>query len=299
MNIEHLKTLQEIARLNSFSEVARKLHISQPAVSFQVQKLEQELGVKLIDRSQRAVELTEAGKRLVRFAEAVGDERQKLWRDLENMRHEISGELLAGASTIPGEYILPPLLAKFKNMHPAVTIKVDISDSMAVMDRVRDNIYEVGFCGVPPDGRDLEYFKIAGDEIVLIVNRDNPLADKTETSLEELDDEPFIFREETSGTQMSLERMLEEAGAGIKNLKPQLVLGSTQAVISAVAAGAGIAFISSLAIKANMPPGVKQVKVRGLHFNRDFFCVFRRDKILSRLSEEFKNFLQIETAPHA
>ena len=102
MNIEYLKTFQEIARLSSFSEVAKKLHITQPAVSFQVQKLEQELGVKLIDRSQRSVVLTEAGKRLLAFAEAVEGERDKLRRDLENMREEISAAGEPGSRTGSG-----------------------------------------------------------------------------------------------------------------------------------------------------------------------------------------------------
>jgi DNA-binding transcriptional LysR family regulator len=299
MNIEHLKTLQEIARLCSFSEVAKKLHISQPAVSFQIQKLEHELGVQLIDRSQRSVELTEAGKRLLRFAETVEEEREKLRRDLDNMREEVTGELLTGASTIPGEYILPGLLAKFKNLHPAVTIRVEVSDSLTVMNRIRENIYETGFCGVLPDGQDLGHFKIGEDEIVLIANREHPFAGKTEIRPEDLAGEPFIFREDTSGTQRSLEKMLEKSGLDISKLTPRLILGSTQAVISAVAAGAGIAFISSLAIKDGGAPAVKQIPLHGLHFNRDFYCIFRRERAASRLSDEFKSFMQTETSIHA
>lgn len=299
MNIEHLKTLQEIARLKSFSEVAKKLHISQPAVSFQIQKLEQEMGVTLIDRSQRAAELTVAGKRLLKFAEAVEEEREKMRRDIDDMRQDIFGELLTGASTMPGEYLLPPLLAKFKNLHPGVTVQVEVSDSLTVIERVRGNIYETGFCGVPPDGEDLHYFKIASDEIVLIVNGENPLSAKAEVKPEELTGEPFIFREATSGTQRSLEKMLEKAGISIDIFKPRLFLGSTQSVVSAVAAGAGISFVSSLAVKSGGNPSVKIVKVRGLDTKRDFYCIFRRDKLMSRVSDEFKNFIRIETAPHA
>jgi DNA-binding transcriptional LysR family regulator len=298
MNIEHLKTFQEIAKIGNFSEVAKKLHISQPAVSFQIQRLEQELGLQLIDRSQRSVELTVAGKRLLRFAEAVEGEREKLGRDLEKMREDISGELLIGASTIPGEYILPGLLAKFKNLHPAVTIQVDVSDSLTVIVHIRGNVYATGFCGSVPEGRDLEYFKIGGDEIVLIVPAEHPFANKNEVAPEDLEGEPFVFREATSGTQRSLEKLLEKSGIDIGKLTPQLVLGSTQAVISGVAAGAGIAFVSSLAIKNGCSSAIKQIKVQRLHLNRDFFCVYRRDKLMSRLNEEFMNFVRIETTPH-
>ena len=289
MNIEHLKTFQEIVRLGNFSEAAKKLGISQPAVSFQIQKLEQELGIRLIDRSQRAITPTKAGKRLLRFAEAVEGEREKLRQDLEQMREDISGDLLIAASTIPGEYLLPTLLAKFKQRHPAVKIQVDVSDSLTVINRIRDNTYEVGFCGIAPEGKDLASFKTASDEIVLIVFPGHPFAGKEEVSPEELEGEPLIFREATSGTQRNLENLLARGGADIKKWSPQMVLGSTQSVIAAVAAGAGIGFVSNLAIKGST---VKQVRVRGLRLTRDFYCVYRQERVVSRLLEVFINFMQ-------
>jgi DNA-binding transcriptional LysR family regulator len=293
MNIEQLYTFQEVVRLGSFSEVAKKLGISQPAVSFQIQKLEQELGVRLIDRSQRTIIPTAAGKRLLRFAESIETEREGLLRELEQMREDISGDLQIAASTIPGEYLLPPLLAEFKKRHPAVKIQVAVSDSMTVIDRIRDNSYEIGFCGVIPEGRELSFFKVADDEIVLIVFDGHPFAQKGEITPDELGGEPFIFREGTSGTQRSLEKLLVPAGMDIKKWTPHLVLGSTQAVVSAVVAKAGIAFVSSLAIKNNVHSSrVKEVRVRGLHLNRDFYCVFRRERSASRLYEEFIGFLQ-------
>jgi DNA-binding transcriptional LysR family regulator len=297
MNIDHLKTFQEIVRLGSFSEVAKKLGISQPAVSFQIQKLEQELGMRLIDRTQRTITLTAAGKRLLRFAEEVEAKRESLREDLEKMREEISGDLLIAASTIPGEYLLPPLLAEFKQRYPAVKIQVDVSDSLTVIGRIRDNTYEIGFCGIAPEGHDLVSFKIASDEIVLIVHPEHPFARKGELSPDELEGEPLIFREATSGTQRSLENLLSQAGMDIRKWVPNLVLGSTQAVVSAVAAGAGIAFVSNLAIKKGATPyQVRQVRLRGLKLGRDFYCVYRQERIVSRLLGGFINYVQIETS---
>ena len=295
MNIEHLYTFQAVATLGSFSEVAKKLGISQPAVSFQIQKLEQELGMRLIDRSQRAIMLTAAGKRLLSFAETVDIEREHLQHDLEQMRDEIAGDLLIGASTIPGEYLLPPLLVKFKQRHPAVRIQVDVSDSVTVINRIRENSYEVGFCGLAPEGQELASFKIARDEIVLIVPPEHPFAKKGEIAPEDLEGEPFIFRESTSGTQRSLQALLSNAGFDIRKWTPHLVLGSTQAVMLTVAAGAGIAFISDVAYKKGLAPGrVRQVSVRGLKLSRDFYCIYRKERIVSRLYEEFINFIRIE-----
>jgi molybdate transport repressor ModE-like protein len=299
MNIEYLKTFQEIVRLGSFSETAKKLGISQPAVTFQVQKLEQELGVRLVDRSQRNIALTQAGKRLLKFAEAVGAEQEKLKRDLEQMRDKVSGELNIAASTIPGEYLLPTLLAKFKQRYPAVKIQVDVSDSMTVISHINDNTYDMGFCGIKPEEKELTSLKTAEDEIVLIVFPKHPFAGKGEVAAEELESEPFIFRETTSGTQRNLENLLGKAGLDIRQWTPHLVLGSTQAVIAAVAAEAGIAFVSNLAIKQCAVQGlVQQVNVKGLKLKRDFYCVYRQEKITTRLLQEFIDFIKTEAIRH-
>jgi DNA-binding transcriptional LysR family regulator len=297
MNIEHLRTFREIARLCSFSAVAKELGISQPAVSFQIQKLEQELGTRLIDRTQRAITLTSAGQRLLRFAEEVEGQREKLQYDLDEMREDVSGDLNIAASTIPGEYLLPPLLAKFKQQHPAVKVQVTVTDSLTVINHVRDNVYEIGFCGVEPDGKDLTFFKIGSDEITLIVFSGHPFAGRGEITPGELMGEHYVFREWTSGTQRSLENLLARGGIDIRKFTPQLVLGSTQAVIAAVAAGAGIAFISSVAVRRGATlAAIREVKVRGLQMGRDFYCVYRRERATSKLYEEFRNFIKIETA---
>ena len=297
MNLDHLKTFQEVVRLGSFSEVAKKLAISQPAVSFQIQKLEQQLGIRLIDRTQRAITLTAAGKRLLLFAESIEAEREQLQHDLEHMREEVSGDLLITASTIPGESLLPPLLSKFKRLHPAVRIQVDVSDSLTVINGVRDNTYEVGFCGVPPEGQDLTSFKVASDEIVLIVFPEHPFARRSEVSPAELQDESLIFREVTSGTQRSLESLLSQAGLDLGKWVPNLILGTTQAVVSAVTSGAGIAFVSNLALKQSLALGlVRQVDVSGLRLRRDFYCIYRQERVVTRLLQEFINFTRIEAS---
>ena len=293
MNIDYLKTFREVVRLGSFSEVAKRLSITQPAVSFQVQKLEQQLGVRLIDRTQRAVTPTAAGKRLLRFAESVETEREKLLEDLDEMRDEIAGDLLIAASTIPGEYLLPPILSNFKKLHPSVRVQVDISDSMTVINGIRQSSYEVGFCGVVPESKDLESFKISEDKIVLIMAPEHPFAEKKEISPIELEGEAFILREVTSGTQRNLENALARAGLDIRKWEPELVLGTTQAVVAAVASGAGIGFVSNLAIKQSLALGlVRQVNVKGLELNRDFYCIYRQERVVTRLLEEFIGFIR-------
>lgn len=284
-------------KTGSFSEAAKKLSISQPAVSFQIHRLEQELGIRLIDRSQKALTITEAGKQLISFAESVRRQYQELQYNLEHLREGIEGELVIGASTIPGEYLLPPLLGEFKALHPAITAEVIVSDSLHVIGCINDNAYEVGFCGVKPEEKDLDYFKIGEDEIVLIVPPEHPFAQKKQIAVTELRGEPLIIREKTSGTQQSLDMLLRKHKFDISGLTPHLVLGTTQAIISAVETGMGIGFVSNLAIKKSLDLGlIKQLSVEGLSLRRAFYCVYHRKRITSRLPEEFISFIRIKTA---
>lgn len=293
MNLDYLRTYIEVIKTGSFSEVARKLSISQPTVSFQIQKLERDLSVRLIDRSRKTIIMTEAGKRLLRFAEFVEEERARLLDDVEQLREEVVGDLVITASTVPGEFLIPAILSEFKVQHPAVGIRVAVSDSLTVINDVQNGAYEVGFCGAMPEGRDLESFKIAEDEIVLIVFPEHPFANRPEVSPMELVGEPLIFREETSGTQRSVESQLLEAGFNLGQGAPKLILGTTQAVVSAVEEKAGIAFVSSLAIKKSCALGlVKVVELEGLRLRRDFFCIYREERIVSRLLGEFIAFVQ-------
>ncbi len=297
MNLNYLRTYVAVIKLGSFSEVAKRLSISQPAVSFQVQKLERDLGVRLIDRGQKAVTMTDAGKRLLRFAEAVEGERAHLMRDLDQLREEVMGNIVIAASTIPGEVLLPPILGEFKALHPAIGARVDVSDSLTVIAGVKDGTYDLGFCGIAPVGKELEHFKVAQDEIVLIVFPEHPFAQREEVSFPELEGELLIFREETSGTQRSLKSLLTKAGLDIGKWSPNLVLGSTQAVVSAVESRVGIAFVSNLAIKKSLAVGlVKEVAIEGLKLSRDFYCIYRKEKIVSRLLGEFIAFVRAKAS---
>lgn len=293
MNLDYLRTFLEVVRLGSFSGVAKKLSLSQPAVSFQIQRLERDLGVRLIDRGQKALTLTEAGKRLLRFAESVEQQRMHLLRDLDKLREEVTGELVIAASTIPGEFLLPLILSEFKALHPAIGTRLAISDSLSVISGVRGGEYEVGFCGVAPEGPALELFKVAEDKIVLIVFPEHPFARLAAVSFAELRAEPLIFREETSGTQRSLEALLARAGFDLGQCSPSMILGTTHALISAVEAGLGIAFVSDLAIKKSLALGlVVVVPVEGIKLRRDFYCIYRKERVVSRLLEEFIAFVE-------
>ena len=292
MNLDHLNTYIEVVKTGNFSEVAKKLGISQPAVSFQIQKLEQDLGVRLIDRKQKKLTLTEPGKRILSFAQKVQDEYGSMLEDINQLREDVIGNLFISASTIPGDFILPPLLSEFKSLHPSVQIQVIVSDSGQVIEDVENGTYDVGFCGVLPENKEMKAVKIAEDEIVLIVAAGHPFAGRKSVSFMEITEEPFIAREETSGTQKSVTSLLSKAGFDISLCKPSLILGTTEAVVSAVESRSGIAFVSNFAIKKSLSLGMIQaVNVEGLTLKRDFYCIYHKERVVSRLLDEFISFI--------
>jgi len=297
MNLEYLKTYIELIKLGSFSEVAKKFSLSQPAVSFQIQKLEHDLGARLINRGQKNITLTDAGKRLLEFANNVIGESDNLFNDLDRLRQDVTGELTIAASTIPSEFLLPSILNEFIKLHPAVKAKVETRDSLTVLAGLQDGTYEVCFCGTtPPQSKDIDSFKIAEDEIVPIVFPGHPLAKKKLISLTELQGESLIFRDETSGTQKSLEVLLSETGFNLRSLTPRLILSNTQALVSAVESGVGIAFVSNLAIKKSLELGlVTKLKLENLELRRDFYCIYHKVKLESRLFRDFLTFVQMKT----
>jgi len=297
VNLEYLKTYTELIKLGSFSAVAKKLSVSQPAISFQIQKLEHDLNVCLINRNYKKVTLTDAGTRLLEFAETVNKAESSLLEDLEHLRDSVGGDLKIAASTTPGEYILPALLGNFLNQYKAVKAHVAVDDSIAVISGVKDGIYEVGFCGsTPPKGHSLESFKVAEDEIVLVVFPEHPFASHEQISFNELEDAPLIFRDATSGTQKTLEQLLTKAGLSPTRLTPRLTLGSSQAIVSAVETRAGIAFVSNLAVEQQLKSGsVKKVCLAEVRLKRDFHCIYYTERLATRLVQEFVSFIRERT----
>ncbi len=294
MNLDYMQTLLALVRLGSFSAVAKESGMTQPAISFQIQKIEQTLNVRLLNRSSRKVSLTDAGKRVLKYAEIADIEYQKLLRDLEILREELVGELSIASSSTPGEYIVPALLGKFINEHPAITSSVEVMDSQTVLEGVSNGTYEIGFCGsVPPKNKDLKYFKVGSDRIKLIVSPDHPFAKMNSITYSMLENEPMITRDVSSGTRQSLERMIKQAGFDPALMNNRITLGSARSQITAVASGSGSAFVSSYALADSRACGnIKTVKISDLNLVRDFYCVYLDDSVNSRILREFIDFVK-------
>jgi DNA-binding transcriptional LysR family regulator len=209
----------------------------------------------------------------------------------------MSGELVGGGSTIPGEYVLPGLVGQFKAKYPDISISLLIGSSRQVAEWVDEGRVEVGVVGAPPTPRALDSRELMPDELVLVVSVEHPWSGRKTVTLAELRDEPLIVRERGSGSREALERALAQAGTSLAAFRVVGEMGSTQAIKQAVRAGVGLSLISKRAVEDECRASlVACVKVKDLRFSRAFYLVTSTTRTRSPLAEAFRAFLISESA---
>ncbi len=276
MNLDHLRTLVSVVEQGSLSAAARIRRISQPAVTKQLQRMEADLGLALLIRGpRRQIELTPAGERVVAFARRILGEYEALEAELATLRSVRRGTLELAASTIPGEYLLPRLLADFRQRYPEVVVEMTISDTATVVDRLLANEADLGVVGSDLRRPGLKLERLLDDEVVLAVPPHHPFARRKEVDVRELWDQPLVRREEGSGTRRSVEAALDAAGQPLSLQNRALTLGSTQAVLQAVVSGLGIGFVSARAASQLVQDGrLASVSLRGVNLCRSLYLAY-------------------------
>ncbi|HUE67738.1 MAG TPA: LysR substrate-binding domain-containing protein, partial [Candidatus Acidoferrum sp.] len=206
ITLRQLRTFKTVADLSSFSLAANRLKLSQPSVSYQVKELEEAVGLPLLDRLGKRVQLTEAGTLLYGYARRMLDVLDDATVALEEMRGIKRGTLRVGASTTVGIYILPAALGAFKKLHPGLVISLEIGTRARVQEQVLRNELDLAVVGPALKDPDLAIVPFLSDELVVIAPAGNPLARRRGLSLKDLADQPFVMREAASGSRWSLEK---------------------------------------------------------------------------------------------
>lgn len=300
MDLRRLEIFAKVAELGSFSRAAEALFLTQPTVSEHVRALEDELGVQLLDRLGRGATPTRAGELLLGYARRMLALSREAHQALERFQGRMSGELVVGGSTIPGEYVLPALIGQFKAKYPDISISLLIGSTRQVCDWLEEGRVEVGIVGARPPARTLAARELMPDELVVVVPASHPWATRRTTTLAELQKEPMVVRERGSGSREAFEHALEEAGVPLANLRLVGEMGSTQAVKQAVRAGVGIALLSKRAVEDECRAGLLAcVKVKDLRVSRAFYLVTNRDRTRSPLAQAFVEYLESQPTERA
>jgi DNA-binding transcriptional LysR family regulator len=291
MDTRQLAAFCAVVERKSFSQAAERLGVTQPAVSLQVRSLEKRLGRKLLDRSGRRVEPTEAGLALYRGAQRMLALEGQLIEELDaGEEGELGGTLEVGASTGPGSTVVPVLLCEFQHEYPGVAVSLSISDTQSVVDRVAERELELGVVGAARRHRGVVFEPFFRDEVVLVCPPGHRFAGRS-VSLEELREEPLIVMQEGAGVRQVIEDELRRAGTRLRDLEPRLELGLQESVKSAVAAGHGVTFISRTAIEADLAAGtLVTARVKGLEPSREISLVRSAGRSPTRAAEAFLEF---------
>ncbi|NLE76250.1 MAG: LysR family transcriptional regulator [Chloroflexi bacterium] len=301
MDLEQLRTFLLVVEHASLSAAASQLGISQPAVSKRIQSLEQELGLPLLVRDVRGARPNAAGQRVADGARAILAEQAQMLERLRLLQQEARTELALAASTIPGEHLAPELLGDLQVTLPGLAVHLWVGDTAGVVERVAGGQSHLGLVGARRgDERDLAWIPFLKDEIVLAVPPGSDLASRQTLPPSELLSLPVLQREQGSGTRSAVESFLEEHGVRLPPAGRGLTLGSTQALLQAVAAGLGVGFVSLRALRAwsgPQAPGV--VRLAGLPFVRQLWLIHRRDLAQTSFLGDVLAFLQQWAAEHA
>lgn len=290
MTIRQLEAFLAVVKARSFRGAATRLGLTQPAVSQHVRELEAELGLRLLDRTPRAVAVTEAGQ-------VVEDHANRVMATLASVHETVAalqglqrGRLVVGASTTPGLYVLPRAIAAFRARHPGLELALRTGNSRFVEERLRAGEVDIGVIG----GHVLETGETclaAGlhDELVLVVPPGHPWARRREVPPAWFAREPLLLREEGSATRRLTERALEAAGVPFR---PGMELDHTEAIKRAVAAGLGVAFVSQHAVRDEAETGrLRALRLQGVRLRRHFHVVHAPGRALTPAARAFAALL--------
>lgn len=292
MDIRRLEALCKVVEFKSFTKAAEALSLSQPTVSEHLRSLEEIVGERLVDRLGREVLPTPAGKVFYQYARNIIRLRDEAIEALGQFKSRLSGRLVLGASTMPGTYILPRVVGAFKVAHPAIRITLKIAGTALIAEGVLEGDLEAGLVGSTWNDRRLSLEEVFSDEMVLAVHPEHPWSKKGGISVDEIAGEPFILREEGSGTRIVMMRILEEHGFDTAGLNVVAEMGSAESVRQGIKSRIGVSILSREAVAEDLQhKTLCTAPITGVRFVRPIYLIQRKNRQKSPLCSAFLDFL--------
>jgi len=293
VDIRRLEVFCRVLELKSFTRAAEAVLLTQPTVSENIRLLEETVGERLLDRLGREVLPTPAGRILYGYARRIIQLRDEAMQAMHQYRGDLSGTLALGASTIPGAYVLPSLIESFRLYHPAIQLHLRIADTAAVVEELLHDRLELGLVGALLKEQRLDCDEAFADELVLTLHPDHSWAGRESVCPDELGNEPFILREQGSGTRLVMSQALREHGFDPAKLRVVAEMGSSEAVRQGIKSRLGISILSSLAVAEDVQRGdLVTVPLEGVCIRRPFYLVRRKGRQLSPLALAFYEHLR-------
>jgi DNA-binding transcriptional LysR family regulator len=299
MSDRRLKVFHAVAKLLSFTKAAEALHMTQPAVTFQVRQLEEYFNTRLFDRTHNKVNLTPAGNKVYEFADRIFDLYDEMENSVRELTGEISGALTIGASTTIAEYMLPTLLGQFKSSYPDINIRLKVSNTEGIVSMVEHNVIDLGVVEASVSNKNLIVEVCHDDHLVVVAPPSHELAQHSgSVKADILKSYPFICREEGSGTREVIMSYLQDNDINQGDMNFCLELGSPEALKGAVEAGMGISILSRSTIAKELKLGTLVELQLDPPLKRPFSFVRQRQKFRVRVMEELLEFAKTYCESH-
>ena len=286
MNLKQLEAFVQIADSGSFSKAAKDLYLTQPTISAHVSTLEKELNTRLFVRNTKEVKLSDSGTVLYDYAKQM-IVLQKQIEDTFAVREEKAQQRITiAASTIPAQYLLPDILAKFVEKYPNQQFKIIEADSSQVVEMVVNHKVDIGFAGTVIDKRLCKYIPFYQDELIVIAPNNEKYRNISCADAAWIVNEPLIMREEGSGTRKEAEKQLKKIGVNIAKLNVIASMENPEAIKRAVASGMGVSLISRLAAEMELEKGnLIAFPISSEDMRRDIHLIYNRNLQLSRSAD--------------
>ena len=293
MEDHKLKVFCTVAETKSFSKTSEIIHLTQPAVSLQIQALEEMYETKLFDRSSSKVTLTPAGEVLYKYAKDILALYVSAEKVIGEMTGLVKGSITIGAGSTIGNYLLPSVISDFRRAHPKIKVHLFVANMQRVIELLNAGNISLGLVEGDVKRQKMVVEKLISDELLVIVPTHHPWAKRKDVSVAELIDEPFILREAGSGTRQTIEKFFARHGITPQNMKVSMVLGSTQAIKEAVENGLGVSIISRWSARKELRFGtLHTLNFKEEKMVRNFSLLTHRNSVSSHAIEEFLSYLK-------
>jgi DNA-binding transcriptional LysR family regulator len=293
MEDHKLKVFCTVAETKSFSKTSEIIHLTQPAVSLQIQALEEIYETKLFDRSSSTVTLTPSGEILYKYAKDILNLYASAEKTIGELTGLVKGSISIGASSTIGNYLLPHVVTDFKKTHLKIKIHLLVGNTKRVVELLNSGNIDLGLVEGEVSRQKMVVEKLIPDELLLVVPMHHPWAKKKDVSISELTKEPFIFREGGSGTRQVIEKFLSRHGIAPQDMKISMVLGSTEAIKAAVENGLGVSILSRwAALKESKYGTLHLLRIKEEKVPREFSLVMNKNAVSSHAVDEFLTYIK-------
>jgi DNA-binding transcriptional LysR family regulator len=293
MEDHRLKAFCLVVEMKSFSRAAEAKFMTQSAMSHLIKNLEDELGVKLLNRQGKTVTPTPAGRLFYEYAIQILELYKKMENDVYGLVHKVKGPLPIGASPTAAIYLLPQVFYSFSKNYPEVQIEVSVSNTESIINRLYEGMIDIGIIEGNPQKTTIHLEEIAEDEMVIIASDENPLSKKKPLTSHDLMSQPFIMPEPGSGTRELVDNFLRALGIEPGNIKVLMTLGNPELIVRMVQSGMGISFVSKWSVFSAIKDGsIKLLPITGKRLKRKFYLISLHEAPSTIAARTFKEFLK-------